>query len=68
MPVPMVPNLSGLHAHLDKPVAIELDGLLPSMKLFGKRPVSMPAENQHWHIAGQAVADDYNVVHIVPGS
>ena len=64
--MPMVSYLSLPHAHFHKPFAVKLYELLSRMMLFGKRYLSMPTKNQHRHSATQAVADDYNVVRIMP--
>ena len=68
MPMPMVFDLPGLCAHLHQPFAVELDELLSRMMLFDKRYLSMSAKDQHWHSTRQAVADDYDIIRIMPGS
>ena len=64
MPIPMVLDLPSLHAHLHKPFAVKLDELLSRIMLFGKWYISMSAEDQHGRSAGQAIADDYDVIRI----
>lgn len=64
----MALNLSLPHAHLHKPFAVKSDELLPCMMLLGKRDLSVSAKNEHRRSARQAVADDYNVVCIMPSS
>lgn len=66
MPMPMVFNLSCLHAHLNKPFAVKLDELLPRMMLLGKWYISMSTENEHRRSARQAVANDYDVIRVMP--
>ena len=61
-------DLPGPHAYLHKLFAVEFYELLSRMMLLIKRYVAMSVEDQHRNSATQAVADDYNVVRIVPGS
>ena len=61
----MALDLPSLHAYFHKPFAVKLDEFLPRMMLFDKRYISMFAEDQHGRSAGQAIADDYDVIRIV---
>ena len=61
-------DLLRLRAHLYKPFAVKLDEFLPRMMLLSKGYTSMSAVNQHGHSASQAIADDYDVIRIMPGS
>jgi len=64
--MPMVFDLSLLRTYLHKPFAVKLDELLPRMMLLSKRYIAMSAKDEHRNSAGQAVADDYDVIRIVP--
>jgi len=66
MPMPMALNLPCLRAHFYKPFTIKFNELLSRMMLLGKRNISMSAKDHHRHPAGQAVADDYDVIRIMP--
>lgn len=53
-------------SHFYEPFAIKLNDLLACMSFFDKRTLTMPAKDQHRNPAGQAVADDYDVICIMP--